>query len=272
VDEYLSEKEQIEQIRQWWRDYGWYLIGGIAVSALGYYGLNQYREARHLEAEHAQSLYAELVSAVDDDRPEVDELIARLRDEYPSSPYTDQGGLLIASHYLIQDPAKSVAALRAVIDNTDDPDLAWIARLRLARVLEYREEYDEALAVLGAEDPGAFAAQVSDVKGDIYVSRGDSDAARAAYLEALTGRGAESLDRNYVQMKLNELPSSAAARTPAAGAAAAEGPVSQTPAAEPPVPVSETPATETPATETPATETPAAGAPASGAPAREDEG
>lgn len=210
MDEYLSEKEQIEQIRQWWQDYGWYLIGGIAVSALGYYGWNQYREAQNLKAEHAQELYAELVAAVDDDRPEIDELIARLRDEYPSSPYTDQAGLLIASHFLIQDSARSVAALRDVIAGTDDPDLAWIARLRLARVLEYREEYDEALDVLGAEEPGAFSAQVSAVRGDIHVARGEPDAARAAYLEALTGQGSETLDRNYLQMKLNDLPSAAA--------------------------------------------------------------
>ena len=31
MDEYLSEKEQIEQIKQWWNDYGWYLLGGAAL-------------------------------------------------------------------------------------------------------------------------------------------------------------------------------------------------------------------------------------------------
>ena len=26
MDEFLSEKEQLEEIRQWWSDYGWYVL------------------------------------------------------------------------------------------------------------------------------------------------------------------------------------------------------------------------------------------------------
>ena len=34
MDEFLSEKEQIDQIRGWWRENGWYLIGGVALVLL----------------------------------------------------------------------------------------------------------------------------------------------------------------------------------------------------------------------------------------------
>ena len=42
MDEYLSDKEQVERLRQWWRENGWFLIGGVALGLLALYGYNQY--------------------------------------------------------------------------------------------------------------------------------------------------------------------------------------------------------------------------------------
>jgi predicted negative regulator of RcsB-dependent stress response len=80
-----------------------------------------------------------------------------------------------------------------------------VARLRLARVLIYRENYQEALQLLEVEDPGEFAARLNELKGDVHAAMGDVEAARSAYAQALTAPGAESVDRNFVQMKLNSL-------------------------------------------------------------------
>jgi len=205
VDEYLSEKEQIELIKQWWREYGWYLIGGAAVSVLGYFGLNQYRLYQDGMAEEAGALYREMLAAVEDDRDDIEGLLVRLRAEYASSPYTDQAGLLMAKHLLIQDSERAARELRLVMENASDQDLAMIARLRLARVQAYREDYAAALAVLEVEEAGQFAARISEIKGDIHIALGEADAARSAYIQALTAAGADSLDRNFVQMKLNDV-------------------------------------------------------------------
>ena len=43
MNEYRTEKEQLELFREWWREYGWYLVGGVAFAALGYFGWNQYQ-------------------------------------------------------------------------------------------------------------------------------------------------------------------------------------------------------------------------------------
>ena len=68
-----------------------------------------------------------------------------------------------------------------------------------------------------------------EVKGDIHVARGEIEAARVAYLSAMTASGAEVLDRNYLQMKLNDLPSA----RPEGGAPAASEPPAAPAAAEP---------------------------------------
>ena len=101
-----------------------------------------------------------------------------------------------------------------------------VARLRLARVLAYREQYQEALALLDVPMPGQFAGRIAEIRGDIHVALGETDAARTAYLEAIVTPGAELLDRNFLQMKLADLPGavpeSSSATTDAVAAPAAE--------------------------------------------------
>lgn len=205
MDEYLSEKEQIELIKQWWRENGWYLLGGAAIAGLAYFGWNQYVAYENGRAEQAAGLYLDLQETLADDRPGADDILAELVADYADSPYLDQARLLIASDSLISDPARAVDELRAVMESSEDPGLAMVARLRLARVLAYRERYDEALDVLAVEDPGSFAAWLNEILGDVHVGRGDLDAARRAYSVALAAEGAETLDQNLLQMKLGSL-------------------------------------------------------------------
>lgn len=219
MDEYLSEKEQIEAIRSWWRENGWYLVGGAAVAGLAYFGYGQYQAYENGRAERAADLYLRIQETLEDDRPGADDLLAQLASEYGSSPYTDQARLLIARDHLISDPSRAVEELRTVMETSTDPGLAMVARLRLARVLAYRERYREALNLLAVEEPGEFTAQLNAILGDIQLALGDTDAARRAYTVALTGRGSQALDRNLLQMKLSDL-----AQPPAVVAPAAETP------------------------------------------------
>jgi predicted negative regulator of RcsB-dependent stress response len=223
VDEYLSDNEQVERLRAWWRENGWFVLGGVALGFLVLFGWRQYGEYKNSQAETAAAIYQSLKEAAEGkNEVEATTQLGRLRTEYPSSAYTAQAGLLVASSLLVAAPDRAAEELRHVMeDSTDDPELAMIARLRLARVLAYREQYDEALKLLTVPEPGQFAGRLSEVKGDIQAALGHVDEARAAYLAAMVADGAELLDRNFVQMKLNDLPGAAAEPSPAAEAPAA---------------------------------------------------
>jgi predicted negative regulator of RcsB-dependent stress response len=216
VDEYLTEKEQIEQIKQWWKENGWYLLLGVAIVAFGYLGINQYRAWQNRTAEEAAAAYEELRAVLeDDDRAAADSALGRLAEDFPKSPYLDQARLLIAEDNLIRDRSRSIAELQAVVDETEDDGMKNIARLRLARVLAYDEQFDRALEVLDVPDSGEFGPRFSEVRGDIQAARGNPEAAISAYTDALFGAGNGTVNSQLIQLKLDDL---AQAATPGAEA------------------------------------------------------
>ncbi len=220
MDEYLSDKEQLERVRQWWRENGWFLIGGVAIGLLALYGYRQYFVYRDGQAEAAAGLYAAVKQATDDsDTAAAETVYQQLRSDHPDHAYTYQAALLLARGELVSAPDSAAEKLRFAMEGSSDPDLAMVARLRLARVLAYREQYDEALAALAVESPGEFGGRINEIRGDIYAAQGDTNAARTAYLEAMVASGAELLDRSFLQMKLADLPPTPAA-TPVDPAAA----------------------------------------------------
>ena len=234
MDENLTDNERVEELKRWWRENGWFLIGGVALGALALFGWNQYTAYRDHRFEEAGALYQSIKDAKDP--VEANTVLQKLRSDFPRSAYTSQAGLLVASMLVVSAPEHATEELKYVMEHTKDPELGMIARLRLARVLEYQKKYDDALKALKVDKPGKFAGRLNEVRGDVEYERGNFEEARKAYLEAMFADGSELLDRNLLQMKLNDLPGGAAPASPAP-AATPESPAAAAPPAAAPAPV-----------------------------------
>jgi predicted negative regulator of RcsB-dependent stress response len=207
VEDYLSENEKWEAVKQWLRENGLSIVAGIAVGAAGLGGWKWWQAREERLALEASARYEQVLDAfARGDQTRGKTLIAELERDYAKSPYVDQAHLLSASSAVSSGQLDQAAqSLSTVVEKSKDRELAQIARLRLARVQVAQNKLDEALKTLGTEDPGAFAARFHEVRGDVYFEKGDKAAALKEYQAARqngipSGPAAEVLD-----LKINDL-------------------------------------------------------------------
>ena len=206
MDEFTTEKEQIEQLRNWWSENGRFVITGL-VLGIGTLGGWRYWQNYTLErAEAASQVFETLVEAVSrTDRSAAVSAATQLRADYSATPYADKGEFVLARLYVdIGDTDSAAELLEGLVSEADTEQGRHLARLRLARVLLEQGKTDEALKAVEDDDVGSFASQYHEVRGDIHVARGDMSAASEAYQLALDTAQPGLADAAMLQMKLND--------------------------------------------------------------------
>jgi predicted negative regulator of RcsB-dependent stress response len=214
VDDLLSEKEQIEQFRSWWSEYGAYVIGGIVIGAGMLFGINYYQDAKLQAQLNASTAYeALLVQVVDGDLDEAEATANEIASQYGETSYAGQAGLAMARLYMDKNRDLDAAdALKAVIDGNANEEFKHIARLRMARIYLYQDKAQDVVDLLATQDMGAFAAAYGEVLGDAYAALGRIAEAEDAYQKILMDTSSQgSVDQQLVQWKALDLPAISAA-------------------------------------------------------------
>lgn len=217
VDEYLSEREQAEQLKHWLRENWLWLVAGVTLGLGGLYGYRwwgEYRVTRSLAAE--QRLSAMLDALTRNERDESLRLAGEITADYAATPYADQATLVLARLDVeAGEFSRAAERLTQVMETSRDPELALVARLRLARVQLAQGRHDEALATLEGVKLRAVAARVAELRGDVLLARNEPAAALAAYREALAAAqtvapGDTTVDRELLALKIDGLAATAA--------------------------------------------------------------
>lgn len=229
VEDYLTDRDQEEALRTWWRENWSWILGGIVLGLVLLGGWQYWKTHTANQAAGAAKLYDEFVGALDrKDLEAAQRTLGTLVADHKKSPYTQQSRLLLAKKE-VEDGKyeEALPLLQAVVDESSDAELVWVARLRVARLLVQQGKYDDALKLLDPEKAGAFAAQVREIRGDAQVAKGNFEGARAEYAAALTdnidARADRAIDRNLLEMKLQDVGGDKKAATTETKPAAAEG-------------------------------------------------
>lgn len=227
VDEFLSEREQAEQLRNWLRANWIWMAAGVALVVGGYYGYQWWQARQSAESLAAEARFSEMLDALTrNDREEGVRIGAELATAHRDTPYADQALLLLARLDVEGgNLGQAESRLAVVARESDDPELRLVAQLRLARVQLAQGRHEEALATLEAARQPAIEARIEELRGDVLLARGDDAGALAAYRKAQSLAATPSMDGGLVDAELLELKIdglSAAAATAAATVPATE--------------------------------------------------
>jgi len=209
VDDLQSEKEQLEEMRAWWAEYGKVIIAGIVIAIAGLIGVSQYNSAQLATQMEASERFETLVGHIVDGDLDGAEFVADdLVANYADTAYAAQSKLALARLYMDQNRDQDAAeSLQQLLAMSADDNLQNIGRLRLASILLYQDKPQEVIDLLQDFDAPAFSALSNELLGDAYAALEDFQNAADAYNRALADPSpTPTIDRALVQMKLIDLP------------------------------------------------------------------
>jgi len=204
LDIHQTEEQQVEAIKNFWKDNGNAIIAGLAIGFAGFIGLNYYQEHKLQQELNTSEAYQVMLEAAEKDSASFEAAGKAFIAEHESSSYTMLTAIALAKEAAEkQDWAAAENYLSTAIAKSVDDSIKAVATLRLARVQLQLEKYEQALTTLSAKLPTSFNAGVDEIKGDIYFKQGKTELARNAYQAAIDG--ADDGSNPSLQMKLDDL-------------------------------------------------------------------
>lgn len=200
---YSSDKEQVEELKNLWKEYGRWLVLAVIVGLGISYGWRYWQGREMQQNIVASDQYQSILAAVPANNWE--QVAAKkqvLQERYPSEVYTAMANMVEAKHWIDSNQyAKAIADFDYVIKNTKDVSFKQLARIRSARLYLAQNNYQAAKDVLATVDSKAFAPAVQSVLGNIALAEKQPAKAGQLYKEAFSGLLAMDIQEPLLAVK-----------------------------------------------------------------------
>ncbi len=234
VDDYRTEEEQIEAIKNWWDENGQSTLLAVALALAGVFGWQYWQSSQTEAREGASAQYESLLASIPQEGEQTasqfattQHLAEELKTNYSSLNYAYFAAFQLAKLYVERDELSAAREqLQWVVDQKpSEPAIAALARLRLARVVYAEEGAEQALSLIDNVESGPYTAEYAELRGDLYADLGQLEQAEQNYSLAIdSAAAAQQQPDRLLQLKhkgvQRRLAMGAAAPEPAVEAAA----------------------------------------------------
>jgi predicted negative regulator of RcsB-dependent stress response len=207
LTEYLTEQEQVQQLKNWIKEYGFTILAGILIALIITSGWRYWQSYHNKMLSHASVVYDEMLTLRSQNNMDGASVEAKkLLSHYPKTPYAQMAALMLAREALLKkNNDEAINQLNWVLDHSSDQALREITRIRLARIFIAEKKIDAALDLLKKLDDKSFIGLVDEVRGDAFAAQNNTNGARDAYHLALSEIPNAEINRPVLQMKYDNL-------------------------------------------------------------------
>lgn len=228
MDDFSSEREQLDAIKRWFARHGSALLTGIVLGLAVLFGWRYWQESARQTQEAASLQFNRLTHALEGGDLEASRNLAReLLGSAPGTAYGVLSALALAGIEARSGNWEAAAGqLGWVIEEHPDDPLVALARTRLARAYLELGRPTDALAQVGPEVSLPNTPLTAETRADVFLALGRTEEARQAYeLAASLDPAGLAEENSPLALKLDALggpTAEAAASGPETGAAAAD--------------------------------------------------
>ena len=192
-----TEEEQEDQIKNWWKENGIQIIGGVVIGIAGIWGWDYYQNHIYDQSIEARDLYLDF--SVNHNSS----TLQNLSENFSGSSYQDEAKLLLAKNQ-IKNFDESKNTLLSV-SNSTNKYLANLAKIRLAKLYINNDNLSEAETILNKLNDESYKGLKLYMQAQISEKKNDLSSAKNLYEESLKNLSEESGLKNLIRLKVADL-------------------------------------------------------------------
>ncbi|ANS86208.1 YfgM family protein [Vibrio scophthalmi] len=199
---YDTEEQQVEAIKDWWKENGKAVIFGAVIGLGGLFGWRYYQDTTLAAQEAASESYTKAMESLAASGAQAETQVQTFIEANGKTEYSILAALQLAKVQVEANQLdEAITQLQWAKDATQDQALLAVINFRLARLQAEQGDFDSAIAQLANITDAGWTGRVEELKGDILLRKGDKEAAYAAYTEAQQAGDATEV----LKMKLDDL-------------------------------------------------------------------
>ncbi|BBF12133.1 TPA: YfgM family protein [Haemophilus influenzae] len=200
----IEEEQEINQLKDWWKENGKTIIVAFILGVGGMFGWRYWQSHQAEQIAQASAQYDTLINSVQQDeqakKANIEQFVqANSKTAYAVFALLDEAKKATEK----QDFSAAEANLNQALTQSQDEVLTSIVALRLSAVQFQLGQLDNALTTLNQVKGESFNARKAILTGDIQVAKGDKVAAKNSFEQAQ--QSGSQLEQQMAKMKLNNL-------------------------------------------------------------------
>ena len=200
----IEEEQEINQLKDWWKENGKTIIVAFILGVGGMFGWRYWQSHQAEQIAQASAQYDALIYSAQQDeqakKANIEQFVqANSKTAYAVFALLDEAKKAAEK----QDFAAAEANLNQALTQSQDEVLISIVALRLSAVQFQLGQLDNALTTLHQVKGESFNARKAILTGDIQVAKGDKVAAKKSFEQAQ--QSGSQLEQQMAKMKLNNL-------------------------------------------------------------------
>ena len=201
-----NDEQQSEHFKNFYNLHKFKIFSAIAVFLVAFFAYQYLESVNQSNDEEASQLFQDVIVSKIGNIDEIKSKVGELQNDFSNSPYAARASIYYSK--LLVETGDYTAAAKELIwasGENIEPSIQSLANYLLGNLYLVEKKLDEALEVANKIITNGYIGLANDLKGDIYLAKGDKENSIKSYELALNYFGGQGEFHKVIENKLNSI-------------------------------------------------------------------